>query len=66
MKKASLCRIQTRDRRKMLKNYLECDTGELTTPEIENKNENNTEHQAVEFILNSSRAIKNQRFHRAD
>ena len=55
--------IQTRNRRKTLKNYLECDTGELATLEIENenKNENNTEHQTLEFILNSSTAIKKKR-----
>ena len=55
--------IQTRNRRKTLKNYLECNTGELTTLEIENENENenNTEHQTLEFILNNSRAIKKKR-----
>ena len=55
--------IQTRNRRKALKNYLECNTGELTTLEIENENENenNTEHQTLEFILNNSRAIKKKR-----
>ena len=52
--------IQTRNRRKTVKNYLECNTDELTTLEIENGNENesNLEHQTLEFILNSSRAIK--------
>ena len=53
--------IQTRNRRKTLKNYLECDTGEITTLEIENKNQNNTEHQTLEFIINSSKAIKKKR-----
>ena len=53
--------IQTRNRRKTLKNYLECDTGELATPETENKNQNNAEHQTLEFILNSSKAIKKKR-----
>ena len=53
--------IQTRNRRKTLKNYLECDTGELATPEIENKNQNNAEHQTLEFILNSSKASKKKR-----
>ena len=53
--------IQTRNRTKTLNNYLECDTGELTTPEIENTNQNNAEHQTLEFILNSSKAIKKKR-----
>ena len=55
--------IQTRNRRKTLMNYLECNTGELNTPEIEieNENENNREHQTLEFILNNSRAIKKKR-----
>ena len=53
--------IQTRNRRKTLKNYLECDTGEITTLEIENKNQNNTEHQTLESIINSSKAIKKKR-----
>ena len=53
--------IQTRNKKKTLKNYLEFDTGELATPEIENKNQNNAEHQTLEFILNSSKAIKKKR-----